>query len=275
MKKTGAVIRRLVDPGLPYMGEAAGAAVASILGNFIMGPPGAMIGAAGGKSITDLFTRAGKEIDEKYISRRESAKIGAVAGFALLRIKINNEKEMSLRSDGFFISDSINDRSSADEILEGTLLAAKNEHEEKKLRYYGNFIGNIAFDSEVDRYQANFLLRIAGRLTYRQMCILAVINKKSKYTLSSDFKKWDAALNRNEKSIIREIEELKLLNVVYSTNEYMMGGGIAGNSTPQQLDLKDVGSLLYNLMNLDEIEENDLSTLVLSLSKQNESVEGT
>ena len=54
-------------------------------------------------------------------------------------------------------SHNFNDRSFADEIIEGVLLAAQREYQEKKLPLYGNLLTNIAFRSDIDRVTANRL----------------------------------------------------------------------------------------------------------------------
>jgi hypothetical protein len=56
----------------------------------------------------------------------------------------NNEAGMKVRAHIFFIA-ATDDSSSADEIAEVVLLAAQMEHKEKKTKYYGNLLANIAF----------------------------------------------------------------------------------------------------------------------------------
>jgi len=266
MKIKDEYIQKLVDPGIPYIGEAAGAAIASTVGFFVFGPVGAAVGATGGKIVTDLFSRAGEEIEKRYLSRRESARIGIVAVYAINRIKSNFENNIQIRTDDFFERDPIVDRSAADEILEGTLIAAKNEHEEKKLEYYGNLVANIAFHSEIDRYHANYLLGIAERLSYRQICLLTNINRKSNYQLSSNLQELVKTLDKNGMVQLRELEDLKFLHLLNSTNEALIGGGLAGNPTPAKLELSDTGNIIHTLMNLDKINGLEIDRFAKILS---------
>jgi hypothetical protein len=46
------------------------------------------------------------------------------------------------------------------------LLAAQREHEERKLRFMGNLIANLAFHPEIDRGYANYLIRLAEKLSF-------------------------------------------------------------------------------------------------------------
>jgi hypothetical protein len=77
---------------------------------------------------------------------------------------------LPLRQDNFF-QETANDRATADEVVEGIVLAAQREYEERKLQFYGNLIANIAFHSEVNRTQANLFIRQAERMSYRQLCL--------------------------------------------------------------------------------------------------------
>jgi hypothetical protein len=69
------------------------------------------------------------------------------------------------RNDGFF-EDRDGERSPAEELLEGVLLRAADEHEERKLKYLSLLYSSLAFDSSVDPAYANYLLRVASGLTY-------------------------------------------------------------------------------------------------------------
>ena len=186
----------------------------------------------------------GEEIEKKYLSRRESARIGIVAVYAMNRIKSNFENNKQIRTDDFFERDPIVDRSAADEILEGTLIAAKNEHEEKKLKYYGNLVANIAFHPEIDRYHANYLLRVSERLSYRQICILAIFNRKSNYRLISKISGLKTLSSQNDKIILREIREMKNSDLLIPTNNYSTSVVTAANLTPSTNELIEAGKTI-------------------------------
>ncbi len=54
------------------------------------------------------------------------------------------------------------------------ILAAQRGAEEKKVRFYGNLLANLAFEQDVDRSKSNFLLRLGEQLSYRQLCLLSL-----------------------------------------------------------------------------------------------------
>jgi len=263
MKNKIKYIRKLVDPGIPIIEKAAGAAFGSTLGFFYGGLPGTAIGAAGGQIFADQFYKIGEEFRKRYLSKRESVRIGAVAGYALERIKTNLENNMQVRKDDFFNLDPVTDRSAADEILEGTLNTAKNEHEEKKLHYLGNLVANIPFHPEIDRYQANYLLRIAGRLSYRQFCILALFERKLNHLLSMNNPDLGKMSNQNDLTLIQEIDEMMIMNLLISSRASLIG---MRNLTPGEIKLRELGKTLHLMMNLDEINYSETDTLAGILS---------
>ena len=149
-------IHQLVEPGLPIIGNATGATIGTTIGFIIGGFPGLHLDLQVGRSSLNIFSRAGTEIFKKYLGNRERIKIGAVSFFAMNRIEENFKQNCILRSDDFFQKDSISDRSPADEIFEGVLLAAQKEHEELKIKYLGNLYGNLGFSYYVDRVRQIF-----------------------------------------------------------------------------------------------------------------------
>ncbi len=78
---------------------------------------------------------------------------------------------MILRKD-FYMASLTGERGQFEEIFEGVLMQAKSEHEEKKLRFLGQFLGNVAFDQHCSPEHANYLLGLIERLTYQQLAML-------------------------------------------------------------------------------------------------------
>lgn len=160
----------MLRAGSDLVGQNTGAVIGAILA----GPGGAAVGATAGWAMTRI---AGVVIDmaQRDLSRRETARVGAVAVLAATRIQASLDKGRQARNDGFF-QDSPTGRPPADEILEGTLLKAKAEHEERKLPFLANLLANIAFDDTLTAEAANHLLMMYERLTYRKLCILALLH---------------------------------------------------------------------------------------------------
>ena len=161
---------QLITTGAEIAGAAVGGALGFLAGGPIPAAGAEVIGVVIAKGATRLLT----DYANRRLSRREQIRVGAAAAFALAAIRERLENGEKPREDGFF-SEETKGRSSAEEIFEGVLQKSKNEHQEKKIKLLGNFFANVAFSPDVSVSEANHLLRIAESLTYRQMCLLAML----------------------------------------------------------------------------------------------------
>jgi hypothetical protein len=165
------------------------------------------------KVVTDQLRRK--------LSTFEELRTGKVLLQFRTRVIQNLSQGRTLRQDDFFAGD-INERSAAEEIFEGVLLAAQREYEEKKVKYVGNLFANIVFEPNIDRAFANFLLRLAERLSYRQLCILALFAQRDKLTLrdknyrfEDDNNRWGEGFNNNLKfALLQDIYDLYSQNML-------------------------------------------------------------
>lgn len=148
-------------------GTALGAA--GVLATTIEG--GALIGLIGGISpiAADYLSRS--------LSLKENERIKTVAFIAAERIGLNMRAGMKLRKDDFF--EVKGTRPAAEEIFEGVLNIARSEHEERKLPYLANLYASIPFDPSISRGEANRLIQQLEILTYRKMCILALLYREA------------------------------------------------------------------------------------------------
>lgn len=125
----------------------------------------------------------------------------------------------SLRQDCFF-SNKINERSAAEEIFEGVLFAAEREHEEKKVKFEGNFYANILFYPSIDRAKANFLLRLAQGLSYRQLCIVSLLVQKENFRLrDKDYRIIEKFNDFNLLALLQDIYNLYSQGLLFVLDE--------------------------------------------------------
>lgn len=111
---------------------------------------------------------------------REERRIGSVLEEAIARIKANIDAGQQVRDDDF-LDAGLDDRAAADEMCEAAIRAAQVEFEERKIPFQGYLIANILFHHEVDREQANLLMRLASELSYRQLCLLSLFNRAEEF----------------------------------------------------------------------------------------------
>lgn len=169
--KQDEVKKTIIDNVGEYAGSAAGAVAGGLIGAAIGGPEGAAAGSMAATAIEHMFQNMGSEIKKRTLAPLEEQRVETV----YTKAKELTEEKIAQgevpRNDSFFDRDS-NSRPASEELLEGTLLAAQREHEEKKTVYLSRLYANILFHPEISRPMANHLIKLAEQLTYRQIAIL-------------------------------------------------------------------------------------------------------
>jgi hypothetical protein len=231
--------------------EIAGAAAGSAIGFVFAGPIGSVGGATAGPVLTKVLETVG-DFALRNLSRREKVKAGAGFIFAYSKVSQYLEQGRDPRNDGFFERD-VTGRSASDEILEGTLFKCKNEHEEKKLRLIGNIYANVAFMPSVNVAGANWLLQKCQELTYRQLCIVALIEEAKYKGVSWGPNDGDPAFQMEYEQIDYMLARDHSPESVRSYNETGEGLWVIG--------LSRVGKFCHEVMGLEEIPEEDLRKL--------------
>lgn len=155
--------------------EIASGITGTTVGLVIAGPPGALAGAAMGPVLQRVFLKLSRDLRDRFLSHREEVRIGATLAYAIEEAQTRVAQGELIRQDNFFEQGTASgNRSAGEEILEGVLITAAREYEERKVRHYGSLMSSIAFQPNIDLAQANLLLRLARELSYRQLCILAL-----------------------------------------------------------------------------------------------------
>jgi hypothetical protein len=221
------VVASLIEAGSGMGGAAIGAAL-----GLIGGDAGLVSGAAAGFGIGVAIRQGAEEFRSRVLAPRESARVGTTLAYAVTAVGRRRAAGESLRDDGFFgpVS-SPDDRTPAEEIVEGVLSSAQKDWEEKKLRLYGELLASIAYSPWVSRGNANYLLKLFEHLTYRQVCLLALLER---------FDEEQSVLGGNPHfdARIAELDELRQLHLVQA-NSY-------------SLDLDDAAYSLVDLLKLRE-----------------------
>ena len=250
-----------VDDLIKTGAEIAGSAAGATIGFFTAGPAGAALGGATGPLLAYTFSHLGAEMRRRQLGPREELRIGATFAFAAERIKQKLANGEQVRQDGFFQKQP-DQRAGAEEILEGALLAARQEYEEKKIRFYGNLIANICFHPEIDRATANLLISLGQHLSYRQMALLALFAQKERFGLRDDDYRNESITDPAKIGLLQEIYDLfskNMLNAQGSKSPTLIGGILAVH--PAKMNVQGMGYTLYNLMELHELNTQDLSQI--------------
>jgi hypothetical protein len=243
----------LIDGGSELAGAASGAAI-GLLG----GPAGAFGGAAAGVVVTRALKRVGAGIKQRWLGPREEIRVGAAFAYAGEAIKGLLEAGHTPREDGFFDAHG-DERPASDEVLEGVLLKARDAYEEKKVRLLGLLYAQVAFHPEISPAQANHLIELASRLTYRQLTVMAVAQDEAgRIRLrAADYRGDQTAIERlglEGEALLTEIYGLYQQGLVHGGGEAWIS---VADVNPARMRLQGSGAVLAQLMALQTIPATD------------------
>ncbi len=253
-------IRSIIEKGSEIGGSVAGTAI----GLAIAGPAGALAGALGGPLVSEVFKKVGLDISEKVMGPRERARVGETYSKALEMIVQKLEKGEEIRNDDFF-STQPKDRSKSESILEGTLLKARNEYEEKKLNFYSNLLSNLSFDKTITFEKGNTLLKILEQMSYRQVIILAYLFDIESLSMDD----WDTSFKDN--SELGDYQDFYSELIELYDKQILQQTGIGISMSIRSLGISPLGrtmGLLIGANNIDEGEKAKIRSIIESISSK-------
>lgn len=284
MSKNTEEAKKLISAGHEIIGDAAGAAIGFFVGGALGGPlggaGGAAIGAGVSKFTSKTIDKVITDFSNRSLSEREKIKVGATAALAILKIQKNLDSGHPLRDDDFFAVQD-NGRSDAEEIFEGALLKAKNEHEEKKTKFYANIFATISFTTAVSAGEANHILQVAEQLTYRQMCVLSLLARSNQFQeINLRDKNYEdlTGLSYEAISLLLEIYSMYIINLIaQKSNNLAENASISdsretiallswGAIIPKDLVITFIGKRYYEAMQLHDIPDEDIKKIAHWLS---------
>jgi hypothetical protein len=232
--------RDLVQSG----SEIAGAAIGGAVGFLAAGP----VGAAGAGALGVLIAKSLAQTADKVMSSREKARVGSVAAIAVARIAERVSNGDSPRSDFFTPGGGL--QSDGAQLLEGVLLKARDEYEERKLHHLGRFYGNLAF-SNISASVASLLIKTFERLTYRQLLLLALICRSGTINVKN---------LRCQTHVDPELEALKREEMELHGSDFG-STGLVHSSGPFDDRLSSLGIVLAELTEIGDISEDAMSEI--------------
>lgn len=238
--------------GLAQAGAGAlGIGVGTTAGALIGGPVGAVLGGVSGALLQEGMKAVASDVAARFTAKTEQERMGAVYVLAQNQVvqRLNGGQEP--RSESFFKPRQRKKakqlRSEAEELLEGTFLAARKAYEERKVELLANFYTNVVFREDLDSSHANYILTLMESLTYRQLISMACIadTKLLSMVRSRSFRD-EGTLNPLQIGVLFELFQLiKLGLVADSSSRYILG---VADINPSELKLEGSGAELYNLM---------------------------
>lgn len=227
----------------------AGANFAGAAANFMANPLLAGgLGPAGGQMISVLH-----DLSARMVSPRQARRMDRAGNTAIALIRIYQEENKHLRTDDFFTPQA-DDRAPAETIFEGVLLKASNAFEEKKVPFLGSIFANVAFRPDVSAGSANYILHLGEGLTYRQLCILALLHTSAQVR---DRRKWWQGYYAPQPSSLVALELKNMGEVLEPASN--------AEVAPR---LSAVGNLVFELMGLDRLELSDLMATLAAFTAE-------
>jgi hypothetical protein len=172
------------------------------------------------------------------------------------------EKGESVRRDGFFDRRPDKGRSDAEEVAESVLLKSQREPEEKKIPYMGYLFSGIAFDSQIGPNMAHQVIKAAGQLTYRQLCILNLAVLKDSFRLRKGNYRGQGSFPRELYQVLYECLDLYHRGYLNLCGEVAFG---PTNIKPGSITIQGLGVDICNLMKLALIPLEDIRPIAAQL----------
>ena len=242
-EKKGKVIEAVTN----IIGNSAGEVVGSGVGVAIAGPGGAVLGGAIGGAIQSVFSWAGNEIQERFLSKQEKKRVSQVFDLAQKKIIENKYAGKQFRESVFFETHEAS-RSTAEELLEGVLLTAQREYEERKIPYIANLYANICFDPEISLPVANSLIKFSGELSYQELSILHCISILQTVPTIKRRDEYQSVQGLDNVNIATSTFKLYREGLIHTTNSNVILS--AGGINPKTLKIEGIGRFLYTRMEL-------------------------
>jgi hypothetical protein len=262
--------------------SAIGGALAGTAMTLLAGP---FVGSASGEAVARVLLRVGFEVERRFLTPRQESRLGEAYAAAAQGIAAHLDASEKARSDGFFEQPGPEQSSPADELLEGVLRTAADAWEQRKVPYLGRIFANLCFDTSVSPADASYLLRVADRLTYRQVTVLAfwqaVLDADRPYghELRGMFVVAHAeGWPQPTATILAEINDLASLGLLGVRRKgdgevvhpgMTIGGleafGTFGGVSITTIQPTDMGNTLHRLMGLDEVPDDDLNEVLAAM----------
>lgn len=216
--------------------------------------------------IKNLFLNAIRGFEDNYNFEKQNKKVLISLYHAVNMINENISKNKKINNK-YLMCEENSVIPYIDELMEGVILAIKEEYEEKKYKYYGYLLGNILFYDDLDRDQCNRLIRVTKTLSYCQIKLIHM------YIISQTIQ---VPILKREDYTKSGISDYKLLGLLQDTLDMIQKGLLNGSGklildvvqiNPSQIRVQGIGTLIYNLISINKMPYDELEDLLEVLSK--------
>ena len=210
--------------------------------------------------LSKAFNAIGDDLLKKNLTQKEMKILGISYAYAINTIKENRDKGLALRTDNLFI-EGVDENSKVEDILESTFKNAINDYEDEKSKFYGYFIGNLPFASEIGYSYSFTIQRIIRNLSYKELCIIQYFNNKRILKLQNFDSLKNNGKNVEKNELAFYFKDLLSLGVIHKAPP--MG-------VQYELDnmkLSPLGNNICTLLNLQEIDKTEIESIGTLITK--------
>jgi hypothetical protein len=210
---------------------------------------GAIVGGPAGAVIATFIERS-----VAIISRRQRQRVETTLAVFLEQFNTRIAAGDEPRADWFAPDGS---GGSASEAFEATMLAAQDEYEERKLTLLGRLLASLAFEAQIDRAQANLLVRTLKDLSYRQLLLLRLFAQPGAIPRDVPYE-GGSYIAGSEPDTQRLIGLMAETYDLYTRGLVNIGGKATYGMTsivPSQIETQGMGSRLAILCGLNEVTD--------------------
>lgn len=234
---------RLISLGQSFSSQFVAGGATLVMPNL----KGLLLGSAIATLISDF--------EQRNLSEKEGERVGGLILMATIKINDNLSKKLPLVD---------YKNKNAEEILESIMLAAQREHQERKIIYYSNLLGNLGFHPEIDPSYANLLIRTASYLSYRQLVLIQLFSQPDlRAQLINENYKGKPKISFKLIGLLTEAKDL------YDNGLLSNGGSVVLSITdmnPQNTETQGQGVSLKSLMELESLPQADILETMSLLS---------
>jgi hypothetical protein len=244
---------QIIEWGVAIVGGTAAVGAGLALTPFA-GPPVAI-------GVTAALRRVAIDLTQRVLTWRQAQRIEIAWDAMGERGQSLVEAGHRLRTDNFFTSEG-DWPSPGEELLEGTLLHAANQYEERKVAWLGRLYAGFAFTPDLTAADANYFLKIVELLSYRQLVLLAIFGgDEHRHALTAIAAERSAGRRTAEPGVIAEVDGLANAGLLGIRQDGRWAGRAAANPT-------ELGRRLYALMDLSEIPQKDQEAALDALGRR-------
>lgn len=204
--------------------------------------------------LSKAFNAIGDDLLKKNLTQKEMKILGISYAYAINTIKENKDKGLAFRTDNLFI-EGVDENSKVEDILESTFKNAINDYEDEKSKFYGYFIGNLPFASEIGYSYSFTIQRIIKNLSYKELCIIRYFKNNGILKLQNfdSFKNDGLNIEKNEMAFY--FKNLLSLGVIHKSPPMTMHFEL------DNMKLSPLGNNIYTLLNLQEIDRKEIELI--------------